>query len=219
MLAQDDIVGVLLDAIRMNAALSLEPLLALLGTLARDLQADYMLHFPKVVARLTSLVDEGGLFPTCLLKHACCSLVLWTLAAALICTMWSLKRSCTSICNRKSRCSPGSPTGKFPIPGDCSAGAHAEPEILQHIFECLALICKHLVKQLAADLPQVLRTTARLRHHQADHVRRLAASTLAYLFRHATSLQLRTGVRIVLAGPPLAILIAARAACNNTHVA
>ena len=192
----------MLDAISMKAALSLEPLLALLGTLARDLQADYMPHIPKVVALLTSLVDGGGLFPACLQKRplqsgtkdsGCCS------------HLYHVESEQKLQLDPQQELQVLSQAAHWQVaPSDCSAGAHAEPEILQHIFECLALICKHLIKQLAADLPQLLRTTARLRHHQADHVRRLAASTLAYLFRHATSMQLRTGVRTVLAGPPLA---------------
>lgn len=43
----------------MGAALSLEPLLALLGTLARDLQADFMPFIPRIFASFGQLVDQG----------------------------------------------------------------------------------------------------------------------------------------------------------------
>lgn len=43
----------------MSASLSLEPLLSLLGTLARDLQTEYLPNFPRVVKALSSLLDEG----------------------------------------------------------------------------------------------------------------------------------------------------------------
>eukprot|EP00963_Diacronema_lutheri_P004751 scaffold358_cov343-Pavlova_lutheri.AAC.37 len=43
----------------MSASLSLEPLLSLLGTLARDLQTEYLSNFPQVVKGLSTLLDEG----------------------------------------------------------------------------------------------------------------------------------------------------------------
>lgn len=43
----------------MSASLSLEPLLSLLGTLARDLQTEYLPNFPRVVKGLSTLLDEG----------------------------------------------------------------------------------------------------------------------------------------------------------------
>lgn len=42
-----------------RAALSLEPLLDLLGTLSRDLQQDFLPFIPRVCTALADLVDEG----------------------------------------------------------------------------------------------------------------------------------------------------------------
>lgn len=44
----------------MQAALSLEPLLMLLGALARDLQADYLMYIPKILIAFSNLVDSGN---------------------------------------------------------------------------------------------------------------------------------------------------------------
>ncbi len=54
--------GILLGCLRMEALLSLEPALELTGTLARDLQGDYLPLLPSVLAALADLVDEGGCF-------------------------------------------------------------------------------------------------------------------------------------------------------------
>ena len=58
-----DIVDTLLERVHMGAALSLEPLLALLGTLARDLQADFLPCLPRILSSFSQLVDEGTLSP------------------------------------------------------------------------------------------------------------------------------------------------------------
>lgn len=51
---------ILLDGIRMKATHSLEALLSLLGSLARDLQADYLPFVPRIFTRLSDLIDEGA---------------------------------------------------------------------------------------------------------------------------------------------------------------
>lgn len=81
---------------------------------------------------------------------------------------------------------PATPGPNPPLPG-LPAGLDREPELLQHLFACLSLICKHLVKALASEeqLLRVLRVTQRLRHHRAEHVRALAAEALGYLLRQA----------------------------------
>ena len=56
---QGDIVNTLLERVHMEAALSLEPLLALLGALARDLQTDFLPFVPRIFATLGQLVDQG----------------------------------------------------------------------------------------------------------------------------------------------------------------
>lgn len=65
---RDDVVGILLGVLRMHAKLSLEPVLELLGTLARDLQADYLPALPRVLAALSDLVDAGEVWwrPMCM---------------------------------------------------------------------------------------------------------------------------------------------------------
>ncbi len=56
----------LLARVHMGAALSLEPVLALVGSLARDLRSDFLPLLPRVLRKITELVDDGG-FPGCLL--------------------------------------------------------------------------------------------------------------------------------------------------------
>lgn len=59
---RDEIIGdVLLPRLRLEASLSLEPLLELTGTLARDLQQDYLPVLDQVLTALADLVDEGEL--------------------------------------------------------------------------------------------------------------------------------------------------------------
>ena len=48
----------------MEAALSLEPLLALLGALARDLQTDFLPFVPRIFATFSQLVNQGAPFST-----------------------------------------------------------------------------------------------------------------------------------------------------------
>lgn len=86
-------------------------------------------------------------------------------------------------------------------------GADREPELLQHVFGCLSSLFRHLVRHLAADLPGRLRQTARLRYHRADHVRRLAAQAVGFLFRHAPRHALRSGARTVFAGESLSVAL------------
>ena len=56
---------VLLGAVRMDAALSLEPILALLSVLARDLQDDFVPFVPRVIDAFTALVEQGASPPIC----------------------------------------------------------------------------------------------------------------------------------------------------------
>ena len=57
--AQDAVMDILLMAVRMDAVLSLEPILELIATLARDLHADFLPYLPRVTAALSDLVDSG----------------------------------------------------------------------------------------------------------------------------------------------------------------
>lgn len=50
----------LLARVHLGAALSLEPLLDLVGTLARDLQADFVPFFAPVMGRLSALAETEG---------------------------------------------------------------------------------------------------------------------------------------------------------------
>lgn len=100
----------------------------------------------------------------------------------------------------------------FNSPPDClrtnlpseNVGAETEPEVLEYVFKSVGLIIQHLIKLITPDLAKFLRHSSRLRYHVAPHVRQLAASTLSYLLRHATTLQLRSAVRTVFAGKTLA---------------
>lgn len=58
---QNAVVDILLGAVRMDAALSLEPVLALLSVLARDLQEDCVPYAPRIMDALTDLVEQGAL--------------------------------------------------------------------------------------------------------------------------------------------------------------
>ena len=58
---QNAVVDILLGAVRMDAALSLEPTLALLSVLARDLQEDCVPYAPRIIDALTDLVEQGAL--------------------------------------------------------------------------------------------------------------------------------------------------------------
>ncbi|KAL4521880.1 hypothetical protein Ndes2526B_g01987 [Nannochloris sp. 'desiccata'] len=133
---QEDILEIILPKVNVEASLSLEPLLELLGALARDLQADFLPHMDRVLTVLSDFVDSGG---------------------------------------------------------------DREPELLQHVFTCCSLLCKHLCKLLASDLTPILSQSARLRYHRAYHVRSLAAESFGFLLRHANSTAARAAVRTVLA--------------------
>ena len=79
-------------------------------------------------------------------------------------------------------------------------GADRHPDIMEHVFTCISLTCKYLVKHLAADLPAVLAATAGLRYSRAAHVRAFAAEALGYLLRSASGTAgVRAGVRALLA--------------------
>ena len=67
---QAEVADVLLMRCHMGAALSLEPVLALLGTLARDLRSDFLPLLPHVLGRLTELGEEGGTFYS--VRLGCC---------------------------------------------------------------------------------------------------------------------------------------------------
>ena len=76
--------------------------------------------------------------------------------------------------------------------------AAREPELLEHVFACLARICKWLQRQLAADLPRALTLTRTLRRHRAAHVRRFAAQATAFLLRAAPDGAVAAGVDALL---------------------
>ena len=56
---QAQIVQILLDALKLEHALSLPPVLHLLSCLARDLQQDFLPYIPRLLASITQLVDSG----------------------------------------------------------------------------------------------------------------------------------------------------------------
>lgn len=60
-LLQAEVANALLRRVHLSAALSAEPVLALLGTLPRDLREGFLPMVPHVISTLTALVDEGKL--------------------------------------------------------------------------------------------------------------------------------------------------------------
>ena len=76
-----------------------------------------------------------------------------------------------------------------------------EPEILEHVFQALAFMCKWLQRPLAGDLVQALCKTRALRRHPQAHVRVFAAQAVAFLLRVApeTNGNVARGVRALLA--------------------
>ncbi|KAL0018407.1 hypothetical protein WJX79_009395 [Trebouxia sp. C0005] len=57
---QAQIVDILLSAIKLEAAISLPPILHVLSCLARDLQQDFLPYLPRVLTSLSDLVDSGA---------------------------------------------------------------------------------------------------------------------------------------------------------------
>ena len=74
---QQDILNVILTRLTLEASLSLEPLLDLLGALARDLQADFLPHMERVLTAMSDLIDAGLEREPELLQHVftSCSLI------------------------------------------------------------------------------------------------------------------------------------------------
>ncbi|KAL0035339.1 hypothetical protein WJX77_001780 [Trebouxia sp. C0004] len=57
---QAQIMDILLGAIKLEAAISLPPILHVLSCLARDLQQDFLPYLPRVLTSLSDLVDSGA---------------------------------------------------------------------------------------------------------------------------------------------------------------
>ena len=58
-IVQVQIVTILLDALKLENASSLSPVLHLLSCLARDLQQEFVAYIGRVLAALTELVQSG----------------------------------------------------------------------------------------------------------------------------------------------------------------
>ena len=58
-LLQAQIVHILLDAIKLESAIGLPPILHVLSCLARDLQQDFLPYLPRVLSTFSDLVDAG----------------------------------------------------------------------------------------------------------------------------------------------------------------
>lgn len=56
---QEQIVDILLQAVKVEAAISLPPILHVLSCLARDLQQDFLPYLPRVFTTATNLVNSG----------------------------------------------------------------------------------------------------------------------------------------------------------------
>ena len=77
--AQAQIVDILLGAIKLEAAISLPPILHVFSCLARDLQQDFLPYLPRVLTTLTDLV-HSGLYspPSCICLYTTTLYKLWT---------------------------------------------------------------------------------------------------------------------------------------------
>jgi hypothetical protein len=177
---REEVLEVLLGGLRMEAVLSLEPLLELTGTLARDLQADFLPALDRVLAALADLVDEGE-WSECIDWLASSCSIGW------VCLENVVSEAGVQVARQPGGCGLVAAARQRLAAAAASApaGLEREPEQLQHLFGCLSLICKHLSKLLAAEqeLLGMLKASQRLRHHRADHVRALAAEALGFLFR------------------------------------
>eukprot|EP00803_Ostreobium_quekettii_P010225 evm.model.scf_622.2 EVM.evm.TU.scf_622.2 scf_622:22710-43215(-) len=131
---REKVLDSLLQALRPDAILALEPIADLIGTLARDLQGDFMPLFPKVAKAMYDFVDDG-------IRH--------------------------------------------------------EPEALEHMFTGLSLIFKSLAPLFAQKPLWLLSQTSRLRYHQTEHVRKLAAQAVAYIVRQTKQSKLQAVVKSV----------------------
>eukprot|EP00898_Chlorokybus_atmophyticus_P007671 jgi/Chlat1/7905/Chrsp67S07348 len=129
------IVSSLLKRMTLEAFLSLEPVLSLVASLARDLQRDFLPHVGPFIKASSALLQTGG-------EH--------------------------------------------------------QTEVLELTFTSISYVFKHLMKHLCAELPQVLRHTARLRHHKRPWVRDFAAEAVAYLFRQAPTRSLEKGFAVLM---------------------
>ena len=56
---QEQIVDILLQAVKVEAAISLPPILHVLSCLARDLQQDFLPYLPRLLSTATNLVSSG----------------------------------------------------------------------------------------------------------------------------------------------------------------
>jgi hypothetical protein len=57
---QDEVMDILLRAVHTEAELSMEPILILIATLARDLQHDYLVFIPRILSTLTQVIEQGA---------------------------------------------------------------------------------------------------------------------------------------------------------------
>lgn len=73
------------------------------------------------------------------------------------------------------------------------------PEPLEIAVRCLSTMFQNLSKFLTSKIPWVLQMTKSLRTHRVPHIRKLAAQSVAYLFRQASPRRLRAGVTSLLA--------------------
>ena len=67
---QAQIVDILSEAVKVEAAISLPPILHVLSCLARDLQQDFLPYLPRVLTTATNLVKSGAHLSTTLTSSA-----------------------------------------------------------------------------------------------------------------------------------------------------
>lgn len=57
---QAQVIDIVLEAVKVEAAISLPPILHVLSCLARDLQQDFLPYLPRVLSTATNLVNSGA---------------------------------------------------------------------------------------------------------------------------------------------------------------
>ncbi|CAI5487875.1 unnamed protein product [Closterium sp. Naga37s-1] len=168
------IVHALRARLSMRALLSLPPLLSLLGTLARDLQHDFL------PGKCSSLMTP--LSARLAISNPCLRLFCFPITPAARSPACSFLPLCLDACLRLLQ-----------------QGADRDAAVLQQVVECVAQMVKHLRHYLTPDIVTLLKMTKALRFYPADYVRELVAHSLAFVLRTAPPKQMARGVRWVLA--------------------
>lgn len=167
-------------AVPCASQLSLEAVCALVGHLARDLQADFLPYVPRVADALATLVEAGADRDPEAMRAAftCLGMGEHGQGRAVLATDWAAKAGVLRWHNS----------------GTAVARLYTNPAPLAP-----PAVFKDLQRQLVRDIPGVLRPTQRLRYANASHVRSFAGEVAAFLLRTCPGAALAGAVRALLA--------------------